>query len=350
MAIERNPSTILAPRNDVELRLLEIWTQVLERSSFGVTDNFYDLGGDSLRAVNMIADVESEFCVGISPAQLYDAATIEKLAQVVGASSAGRPAMKDPAVVELRKANSRLPLFCFPGNCGGVFPFYPVSERLDPERGVYVVSYSYLDRNIPLPSMKGLAASCLEGIRTVQPAGPYHLGGYCFGASVAYEAARQLRAAGEEVALLALFDPELGTKPWSLRKKATTRAMKFAAWIRSFFEGAPPPASTQEVGQALQARIARYQMAALSIHKTYRHRACRSPLSVFYAAEGGEDEHLPYWQRLAKAGMENFSIPGNHWTMLQEPNVSHLAEILQSRFRDHEPKSGDRPVVCAAAA
>jgi len=326
--------TIVAPRNDVELRLLEIWMEVLQCAPFGVTDNFYELGGDSLKAVNMIAEVESEYCVGISPAQLYDAATVEKMAIMISGSSAGRPALKDPAMIELRESTSRMPLLCFPGNCGGVFPFYPLSERLEPARGVYVVSYSYLDRSTPLASMKGLAASCLEGIRTVQPAGPYHLAGYCFGASVAYEVARQLTAAGESVSLLALLDPELGAKPWTWRRKATDRATKLASWVRSLVAGPPPEPPSQGMGEVLQARISRYQMAALSIHKNYRHRACDCRVSIFYATEGSEEAHLPYWQGLARAGIENFSIPGNHWTMLQEPNVSRLAEILQSRFKD----------------
>jgi thioesterase domain-containing protein/acyl carrier protein len=334
---ENSRSMIVAPRNDIELRLLEIWTQVLERSSFGVTDNFYDLGGDSLKAVYMIAEVESEFCVALSPAEINDAATVEKMAGILGRSvSAVQPQEpEDHGIVELQKGTSRRALFCFPGNSGAVFSFYPLSEKLGPDRGVFVVSYAYLGRRILRPSMEGLAAACLEGIKKVQSAGPYHLAGYCFGASVAYEVAQQLRAAGEEVALLALLDPELGTPPGPLWKDAVEKARQFASWLRSIFTGPRKAESpVQDRGRLMQARIARYQARALSVHQRYQHLPSQSRLSVIYATQGSESGDFPFWQQRAAGGIEDFSVPGTHFTMLQEPNVRRLAEILQSRFTD----------------
>jgi thioesterase domain-containing protein/acyl carrier protein len=320
----------------MEQRLLEIWQDVLERSSIGVTDNFYDVGGDSLSAVQVVAQVEAGFCVNIPPSRLYDAATIEKQALVIsGTDPNSPPEPSNQAIFEIRGSDSGTPLFCFPGNCGGVSPFYPLAGKLGSKHGLSVVLYSYLEQNTAPPSMQELAADCLAGIKSVQAAGPYHLGGYCFGASVAYEVARKLRAGGDEVALLALWDPEAGIDSWPLRKRMRYRRKEWTTRMRSWLTRSRKAAATSpDVRLPGPSKIAHFQTAALSIHRGYKHRPYEGRLSVFYAIDGHHPVDLPYWRRPARGEFEALAIPGNHFTMLQELNVAGIAEVLQQRFAE----------------
>lgn len=182
--------------------------------------------------------------------------------------------------------------------------------------------------------MRELAASCLRGIKSVQPAGPYHLGGYCFGASVAYEVARQLLAAGEKVAILALWDPEIGPASWSLRKRFIRKREKLAAFVRSLLGPLWPTSKPKEESLKVPDRIARFQMAAQEILESYWHRSYAGPLTLFHAVDSHQSPEIPYWHRLARGGFESHAIPGSHFTMLQEPNVASLAEILRTQFQD----------------
>jgi thioesterase domain-containing protein/acyl carrier protein len=331
---------VVTPRSDLEQRILHIWIEVLGTSAIGVTDNFYDVGGDSLRAVQVISQIEAEFNISLPPSRLYDAATIEKQARVLASEPAETtPEQRNSLVFEIRSSTSGTPLFCFPGNCGGVSPFYPLAERLGQEHGVSVVLYSYLERNTPTPSMRELAASCLQGIKSVQPAGPYHLSGYCFGASVAYEVARQLERAGEKVASLALLDPEPGLASWPLRRQMAYTARKFTARVRSLVvsrqparQAAAAATPAAKPGVAVPDKIAHFQRAAHSILQAYKHLPYAGPLAIFHSADGHNVPDISYWRGLARGAFESHCVPGNHFTMLQEPNVSGMAEILQKRF------------------
>jgi thioesterase domain-containing protein/acyl carrier protein len=361
----QSEAILVPPRNDLERRILAIWTEVLEHDFVGVTDNFYDVGGDSLRAVQVISQIENEFAISLPPSRLYDAATVEKQALVLQADPADLALPLDESlVVEIRPSESGKPLFCFPGNCGGVSPFYPLGERIGTENGVSVVLYSYLERNTPTPTMKDLAASCLQGVKSVQPAGPYHLTGYCFGASVAYEVARQLQAAGEEVATLALLDPEPGFASWPVRKQIATRTREFTAQVRSYVAWrlaggrrvakpavAPaeplPVAPTEAVASPAEAsivapskpksglsdKIAHFQKAAHAILQSYKHRPYEGRFTIFHSASGHNPPELSYWRSLARGEFEEHRVPGNHFTMLQEPHVASIAEILRKAFQ-----------------
>jgi len=334
-SVEGRPSLVDGPPPDLERRILEIWMNVLERPNIGVTDNFYALGGDSLRAVQLISQIETELNVNIPPSRFYEASTVAKQVQVVEAFYDGALHEEgSQSVFEICPSPTGRPLFCFPGDCGTVARFYPLAERLRSEQGVSVVLYSYLEKDVPRPSLRDLAASCVRSIKSAQPAGPYYLGGYCFGATVAYEAGRQLHAAGEEVAMVALWDPESGPASWPLRKKFNHWKKKLSNFLRSLigrsFEPAPQP---PEAVLTAQDKIDRMQLAALKIFQSYRPRPYPGRVLFIYAAESHMPPEISYWRGLARGEFEAQTIPGSHFTMLKEPNVASLAEILRTQFQ-----------------
>jgi thioesterase domain-containing protein len=248
----------------------------------------------------------------------------------------------------LRAGTTAAPLFCFPGVGGDISCFHLLAKYLGPDQGVQGVLYPDLESNTPSESLETLAATCLRGIRSVQPKGPYHLGGYSFGGSVAYEVAQQLRADGEQVAVLALWDSDFnadtfrlairrilhgirGIATWPLRTKLNYMAGEFSIRMRSFFGGLSSDSEQwpDELDRRILSKIVRFQATAMEIHRRYIHKPYDGRVWLFCTSDTPLDKDLPKWVQLARGGIEVVAIPGDHNTMLQEPNVSHLALSIQ---------------------
>ena len=196
--------TIVPPRTPLEFGLVRIWEQILGIKIESVRDSFFDLGGHSLLAVRMFAQIEKNFKVRLPLATLYDAPAIEDIARILQTEvvSSGWQSL-----VPIQPSGSRPPFFCFHGGGGNVLIYRKLSQYLGSDQPFYGLQSQGLDGSSPLlRTIEEMAALYVKEIRSVQPHGPYFLGGYCLGGSIAYEAAQQLHAAGEEVALLALFD------------------------------------------------------------------------------------------------------------------------------------------------
>ncbi len=196
-----------SPRNAVELELTNIWQEVLGIEPIGIEDHFFDLGGHSLLAVQLVARIEKVFGRKLHLAAIFMAPTIEQLAAVIRDQSREDSITTGTSVVELQSRGTRPPLFLVHGAGGGMFWGYVnLARRLGNRQPVFGFSSRGLDGRAEFDTIEEMAAQYVNDLRVVQPCGPYHLGGYCFGGNVAYEMARQLDSQGEKVALLALFN------------------------------------------------------------------------------------------------------------------------------------------------
>jgi non-ribosomal peptide synthetase component F/thioesterase domain-containing protein len=192
-----------AMKDDVERKVTNIWERILGIKSIGSNQNYFELGGTSLLAVRLFAEVEKVFKVKLPLSTLFEAQTIAALAQVLrdGVAAAWSP------LVKIQPGGSRPPFFCVHGGGGAVLIYRDLSKHLGYDQPFYGLQSQGLDgARSYLTRIEDMAALYVKEIKTVQPKGPYLLGGYCMGGTVAYEMAQQLTAAGEVVALLALFD------------------------------------------------------------------------------------------------------------------------------------------------
>jgi thioesterase domain-containing protein len=214
------------PPSHLEAELIRIWESALGFTGVGVNDDFFALGGDSILGAEAVARVRDVIddpnlpLVSIVRAPTPAAMAREAFSGLgIGASG----------VVPLQESGSRSPLFLVHAGDGDVLTFAVLARRLGPEQPSYGLRVPGLDDGTTIPSsFVELATDYVADIRRVQPDGPYVLGGYCLGAGIAVEMARQLEAAGEEVAMLVLLDPRfaargsLRTRMWIARRKART--------------------------------------------------------------------------------------------------------------------------------
>lgn len=198
-------------------QLVRIWQNIFGLESVGVNDDFFDLGGESSLAVQMFAQIERTLKIKLPLATIYEAPTIQELARIVGGEV---ETQGWSPLVPIQPSGSRPPLFCFHGAGGNVLNYQKLSQHLGDNQPLYGLQSQGLDGNSsPLTTIEEMAALYVKHIRRVQSSGPYFLGGYCMGGTVAYEVAQQLHASGETVALLALLDTmnwhKVPLTPWS---------------------------------------------------------------------------------------------------------------------------------------
>ena len=192
--------TYVAPRNYMERQLTKIWETVLERQPIGVTDNFFNLGGESLMAVRLCSEIERALQKKIPVPLIFHAQTIEQLAKEIGEGKENEPS---PLLVPIQPNGSNPPFFCvlFGSNFRRHLKNYP-------DQPLYMFYNQGHDGKPALhTTVEEIAIWYLKEMRTIQPKGPYYLAGYSFGGLVVHEMAQQLRNQGETVGLLALVDP-----------------------------------------------------------------------------------------------------------------------------------------------
>jgi amino acid adenylation domain-containing protein len=194
----------LAPRDSLEANLAEIWSKVLNVPRVGIRDNFFDLGGHSLTAVFLLAEIKKATSKTLPLATLFQASTIADLADLMR-HDAWEPSWS--SLVPIQPLGTRTPLFLVHGAEGNVLLYRAVSGHLGPDQPTYGLQSRGLDGSLIEDStVESMASAYIKDIRTVQPSGPYYIGGYCMGGTIALEMAQQLRDAGERVELVVMLE------------------------------------------------------------------------------------------------------------------------------------------------
>ncbi len=192
------------PSDSLEVELIEIWEETLGLAHIGVRDDFFQLGGHSLLAARMFARIAEKLHKNLPFATLFQGATIEKLAQVIRAEGW---TSHWSVLVPIQEHGSKTPLFLVHGLDGNVLSFYGLRQHIPADQPLYgIQSDGMASGRASAVSIADMARIYVKEVRSVQPHGPYLLGGFSAGGLVAYEMARQLQAEGERVQFLALFD------------------------------------------------------------------------------------------------------------------------------------------------
>lgn len=347
----------VAPRNDVEEKIAAVWREVLRIERIGIHENFFDLGGHSLSAVKMIAEVEKALGRRLALATVFRCPTVMQLAELFCEKRGGR--RRSPSLVAVRPEGTKPPFFCVHDNTGLVH-YRGLARALGRDQPFYGLQAQGLDgAGAPYETVEEMAAHYVREIREFQPSGPYYLGGYSFGGKVAFEMARRLHADGQRVALLAFFDTSnfpLSPEPtalefvrhrtrfhmaslknftttqkasYLLRRAQTVLALILRAFSRGYEALFHPLRRAQR--KVLEANV---RAAGRYLPRFYEGRA-----TIFRAKDRSKDFHGDRsaadpqlgWGKLCGAGVEIYEVPGGHASLFQEEsNVRALARELSS--------------------
>ena len=199
----RLDQVFIEPRTPTEQILAGIWKVVLNLETIGIYDNFFDLGGHSLLAVRVAAKIEETFGKRLPLASFFQLATVDQLAKFLSDEVPVTPWL---SLMPIRTKASRPPFFWVHGEASNT----ALPRYLNPDQPIYGIVHQSEDGTPALyRSVKDIAAHYLSEIRTLQPHGPYFLGGFCFGGMLAFEMAQQLSELSESVAILVLLAPSV---------------------------------------------------------------------------------------------------------------------------------------------
>jgi thioesterase domain-containing protein/acyl carrier protein len=200
--------------------LASIFASVLGVDRVGLDDDFFELGGDSLGVVELLAAINEEFGIDLPTSTVLDAPTVAELATRL---SQRRPRDASP-LVELRTGQPGDPFFCVTGGGAPAISLRELSEAMDSYNFVAIQPRGLEERTRPDRTVHAAARRNVLEVRARQPVGPYRLGGFSYGAAVAFEMACLLQRAGEHVALLVVLDaPAPGVHPPTLTERAEAR-------------------------------------------------------------------------------------------------------------------------------
>ena len=344
----------VAPQDPIELRLTKIWEKILGIQPIGVKDNFFDLGGDSLRAVQVITQIERVFGKPIPLAILFYWPTIAQLASILGEE---KRLASWSSLVPVQTGGSKLPFFWIHGDHStALLPYY-----LGPDQPLYELEHQSEDGKPARYKQVGtIAAYYLEKIRGVQPHGPYFLGGFSFGGIAAFEAAQQLTEQGEEVAFLFLLDSHF---PWS--DIPSSRNLSFLDEVHRHFRNIASLGNQKTFNYVLERVKCRIRIALTGMREFLKRTRCKvyfamgHPLppylreyyifnviysqalrnytpkpylgrAIYIRAETRPSECSFHWGKLMAGGLEVHEVPGNHLDIRLEPNLHFWAEKLKT--------------------
>jgi thioesterase domain-containing protein/acyl carrier protein len=196
------------PRGELETVLAGCWCKALRREEIGRHDDFFDLGGDSLQALELVLAIERSLERPLSLSAIVETATIASLAEAL------RDNRALPVAVPLAWQGTKRPFFCVHGHDGHVLQLRALARHLGNDRPVYGLRVPTDRNHQPLvTTVEEMASFYLGEVRAIQPQGPYFLGGYCFGGLVALEMAHRLVKEGEEIGCLALIGTQAPGAP-----------------------------------------------------------------------------------------------------------------------------------------
>jgi amino acid adenylation domain-containing protein len=394
----RSKSVSVGPTTALQMLLAGIWIDLLGVKEVGVDENFFELGGHSLLAVQLFAQIAKRCGRALPLATLFQAPTVAQLADAlerdletewsslvainpVKASSFGRgsgrerqrsgapatPLIPGPSPkpsIEKSEEATRPPFFCVHALGGNVLEYYDLARYLGPNQPFYGLQSAGLDEaHAPHTRVEDMAAHYIKEMRELQPAGPYFIGGRSLGGMIAFEMARQIRAQGQQVGLLALLDTYPSGYAKLLKDQTTLRArfdrtirrakahlanlsslclrdkllylaakskfaprkMKSQVWRQAYSSfaniGRPLPRALQDIRELNSLAVRNYVPQVYNGHVT-----------LFWASQDLRStvDFVEGWRALAGGGIDVHEIPGSHLDIVKEPHVQELAKKLSA--------------------
>lgn len=352
------------PRNPEEKLVTVIWQEILKKEQIDIFSNFFEMGGHSIMAVNVMIKIEKETGIRIPLSALFQHSTVEKFAKLLKVDNK----ITTDHLVPLKPEGTKPPLFIVHGAGLNILNFVHIVKHFDDDQPVYAlqgVSSSGLDNWFE--SIETMAARYIQSIIKVNPNGPYALAGFSFGGVVAFEIARQLKEKGKVVSVIALLDTYLHSsyfygpvwqKNISRYYCRTYRRLDYlfemiTSWesiklrfntkkdyIQKKYLNANNNLTEQEAlaqvsFEEANAKVDKIVDLYKIIPQDFEVELFRAENDETYKLDG---EHLG-WKKAALKGVNVHTISGDHLNIVSPPNDIVLAKMLQEILDKKHAKS-----------
>lgn len=364
------------PQTGLERQLAEMWAATLGVERVGVHDNFFDLGGTSLLAVQLVSRIIDTYAnENLTLSSMLSAPTVAEFGRLLEAGGS----LEYRSLVPMRTGGTRPPFYFVHGGGGNVLSLRDLAMAMPADLPFYCLQAKGLDGvSEPFATVEETAAHYVGEIREFQPEGPYYFGGGCYGGLIAFEMARQLRAQGQQVGLVTLVDTynhafgsmlpkskflyynvrflvrrlahhvrkAASLSPSERRKYLLSRAKGLKRHVQGFMSvtrgrartqvvGGPPPGVPQE--ESAHGNFHRTLLRVVEANLDAQRRFVPAPLDgdvlLFRASdrfvEPYQDRYLG-WGPVVRGRIDDVEVPGDHSQITEEPHVRVLAERLDA--------------------
>ena len=335
------------PKDELQLQLVKIWEKVLGVQKIGIRDNYFDLGGHSLLAVRLIGYIEKLTGKKLPLSSFVTDPTIEQQALLLK-NDGWKPSWK--SLVPLKPGGSKVPFFCVPPASGSAIHFQEMIQYIPDDQPMYILEPIGLDgKEPPHYTIKEMATFYVKEVMSMQPEGPYLLGGRCFGGRVIYEMGQQLCRLGQKVQLLAIFDtwPPHTAKP----PKRAPEKKGAGHFLTSAFRHLRSGELFKVVKRFTSNKYVKFKWYAENkieyIFSNDEDRLFKEIMLMHLRAQDDyiatkypgkitliecgtfKDEYREGWRELAEGGLESYPIPGtDHKNIVSGPNLKRFTEKL----------------------
>ncbi|MGW4244528.1 amino acid adenylation domain-containing protein, partial [Nocardia sp. NPDC004722] len=342
-----------APATELEATVCAAYAEILGVERVGLDDNFFELGGTSLLATRLVSLLGEKLGEPVPLLLLFTAFTPGELARELGSAGADADAALN-VLLPLRREGTAAPLFCIHPVGGISWSFAGLGAHLDQDRPIYGLQSPALRNGGVLPdSIEDWAAVYVSAMRSVQPAGPYHLLGWSLGGVLAHAVATLLQQQGEDVALLAMMDshlaPEGGWRAGDARTEVAellggllgdqaldlegvTDSSELADRLVTLAETATGGESLASLGVEWVTRVLDSSVRSMELAQDYRPRRFHGDLVYFTAAlEQPAATGLAAWTAVVDGTVTEYPVPETHWQLTSPQALARIAQVLNQK-------------------
>jgi amino acid adenylation domain-containing protein len=343
-----------APRTNEEKIVAEIWQESLKINQIDVFSNFFEIGGHSILAVNVMIKIEKMTGLRIPLSTLFQYSTVEKFAELL----INEYKISSEYLVPMKPNGTKTPLFIVHGAGLNVLNFAHVIKHFDKDQPIYGLQGMGINGfENWFESIESMAACYIDSIKKINSKGPYALAGFSFGGVVAFEMARQLKEEGKNVSIIALLDTYVDSSyyfdSYSRKKMARyyDRSRKWFEYLKKMttswasvkvhvnskkdyvlkkYFGVHESMTYQELAALIQFTEANRNVQKLV--DRYHLRPQNLEVELFRAKDDANHKLDPThlgWKKAAIEGVNIHNISGNHLNIVSPPNDKKLAKMLQ---------------------
>lgn len=343
-AFEKKETTYIAPKNQTELVLIEIWEQLFNQNYISITDSFFHLGGKSLLSVKMFALITKKLNVKLPPTTLLEYPTIQGLANIIDSKSHNK-SVEWKYLVPIKTKGNKAPLFCIHAGGGHVFFYKSLADAIDTERPVYALQpVGIFGENNKHESIIEMARDYADEISALQLEGTLNIVVYCFSTAVGLEMAAYLKTIGRKTHLIVadtiaehrlLLDKErlsirtsaflkrFFANPFkALNEMIGYRILFYIKPIRVKFFGTDAEKNTENMRQHL-----------VGLFNKYIWDKKANEVSLILTEKGDErynQEIIRSWKPLVDGEIIVEITKGKHSTFFENPDVINTAKAIDN--------------------